>query len=181
MRFGIRELVLVATLLGILIASFTLVFLPQNAAIDRAKREIDHKMDLLEKLAAETDRNEALRERNEEIARRIGEIEDRLPSDKQVDSVIRQVSELAVRSGLNPPAMQNAKPVPAAQYWEQPLELKTGGTFRGFYDFLIELERMPRITRINSMKLDRARNEEGRMDVEFTLSIYFQNAGGPTP
>lgn len=181
MRFGIREIVLVATLLGILVASFTLVFLPQNAAIDRAKREIDHKMDLLEKLAAETDRNEALRERNEVIARRIAEVEDRLPSDKQVDAVIRQVSELAVRSGLNPPAMQNAKPVPAAQYWEQPLDLKTSGTFRGFYDFLIELERMPRITRINSMTLNRARNEEGRMDVEFTLSIYFQNAGGPTP
>ena len=177
MKFGLRELVLLAVLLAMPVASFFLVFQPQNAAIDRAQGEIEHKERLLDQLRVESSRNDDLRRANEEIQTRIADIEARLPSNKEVDRIIRQVSQVAIGAGLASPAMKNAKPVEAALYWEQPLELESQGDFKGFYRFLIELERLPRITRIPDMKLKRRPGENGRMDIDFTLSIYFQQDG----
>lgn len=181
MKFGLREVVLLIVLVAVPVASFFLVFKPQNDAIERAAAEIEHKQEMLNQLSQETSRNADLRAANERIVGRIGEIEDRLPSDKEVDRVIRQVSDLAVRAGLQSPALKNGKSVQAANYWERPLELTTQGSFKGFYEFLLMLERMPRITRIPSMKLVRSKSAEGQMDVTFTLSIYFQNDGGTEP
>ncbi|MBX3365489.1 MAG: type 4a pilus biogenesis protein PilO [Phycisphaeraceae bacterium] len=178
MKFGMREIVLLVVLLALPVASYLLVFKPQNESITRAKAEIGHKQEMLRQLSKETARNEDLRRANDIIQVRIAEVEDRLPSEKEVDRVIRQVSDLAVRAGLSAPAMQNLKQLQAAQYWEQPLEVKTSGTFKGYYEFLLSLERMPRITRIPDVKLVRSRGTDGMMDITFTLSIYYQNDGG---
>ena len=57
------------------------------------------------------------------------------------------------------------------------------GHFGGFYEFLLGLENLPRITRIHEMKLERVtdRNRRsddeatpGMMKAEFLLSIYYQ-------
>ena len=50
MKFGMRELVLLIVLLAIPVASLFLVFKPQNVAIERAKKEIEHKERTLDKL-----------------------------------------------------------------------------------------------------------------------------------
>lgn len=59
---------------------------------------------------------------------------------------------------------------------EQPLELTMEGGFRGFYEFLIRLEKLPRITRIPDMRIRRSDSVDGEMKAEFTLSIYFQDS-----
>ncbi|MCB9845818.1 MAG: type 4a pilus biogenesis protein PilO [Phycisphaeraceae bacterium] len=178
MRFGIRELILLAVLLAVPVSAYMLVFRPQNRAIERAKGEIAHREELLDKLREETARSEDLRRANDEIAQRIASVEARLPTDKEVDRIMRQVSDLAIQSGLASPAMQSEKPVAAALYFEQPLTMETSGSWDGFYRFLTELERLPRQTRIPAMTLERDSKNNGQMNVEFTLSIYFQDDGG---
>jgi hypothetical protein len=56
------------------------------------------------------------------------------------------------------------------------------GKFDGFYQFLLELEQLPRITRIHQMKMMRGDDlggpgsleSDGSMKVEFAVSIYFE-------
>lgn len=174
MRIGIRETFLLALLLALPLLSWWLVFRPQNAFISQAKREIEHKHQLLDKLRETTARNQDLQKENEKIQENIHAIEARLPSNKEVDAVIRQVSDLAVESGLEPPNIESDKPVAAASYMEQPLKMKITGNFNGFYEFLVKLEQLPRITRVPDMKITRATDVDGYMKAEFTLSIYFQ-------
>ncbi len=66
---------------------------------------------------------------------------------------------------------------------ELPLKVLMEGEFTGFYQFLLELEGLERITRIHKMTLKRAseissrgRKElpDGWIRAEFTLSIYFE-------
>lgn len=178
MRFGVREALLTAILLSVPLSSYWLVFRPQNREIDRAKGEIRHKEEMLAKLREETARNADLQKANEDISRSVTAIEARLPSGKEIDSVVRQVSDLAVQSGLAAPAMKSAKPVKAALYMEQPLEMQMEGNFHGFYEFLLKLEQLPRITRIPDMKIKRDDDQNGNLKAEFTLSIYFQEDGG---
>jgi Tfp pilus assembly protein PilO len=170
----LRELAMLVLLLMIPVASYFLVFVPQNTAIDEAKGEIRHKQEMLDQLQRETARNSSLAEANERIAEQISEIENRLPSDKEVDRVVRHVSKLAIQAGLEPPSVKSGKPISAALYMEQPLEMKTAGNFTGLYAFLQTLERLPRITRLPEMQIRRRPTDDGIVDVTFTLSIFFQ-------
>jgi type IV pilus assembly protein PilO len=174
MRLGTRELAVLALVLAIPVASYILVFSPQNRDIESAVMEISHKREMLDSLRAETARNDDLAHANEEIGRRIAEIESRLPGTKELDNIVRQISDVAVSSGLASPTLVSGKPIEAGTYWEQPLTVTTSGNFTGFYRFLQKLERLPRITRIPDFKLMRDPKTEGAVAIEFTLSIFFQ-------
>lgn len=172
MRIGPRELLLFLIVLLLPVAAYFGAIGPQNAKIERDKTELTLMRDLLDKLRAETARTSDLAAENERIEETVSSIEDRLPSGKEVDEIVRQVSVLAVESGLAPPELKSSKPLAAAHYREQPLELKTSGPWEGYYDFMLRLERLPRITRLSDMSVARAREGES-LEVEFTLSIYF--------
>ena len=177
MRFGIREFVLLGILLAMPLSSYWLVFRPQNQEIEQAEREIEHKRAMLEKLQVATSRNETLEGANQEIREGIEAIEARLPSDKEIDSIVREVSRLAVESGLEQPGMTSGDPIRGSLYWEQPINMTLKGNFDGFYEFLLALEQMPRITRIPDLEIIRSRDRDGHLEAEFTLSIYFEGEG----
>lgn len=175
MKLGPRESAVLALVLAIPIASYALVFAPQNKDIHSALLEMRHKQELLDSLRIETARNEDLAEANRGISDRIAEIEARLPGTKEVDNIVRQVSELAISSGLTPPTLASGKPIATGSYWEQPLTVTSTGNFTGYYRFLQKLERLPRITRIPDFDLKRDPKNDGIVAIEFTLSIFFQD------
>jgi len=177
MRFGIREFVLLGILLAMPLSSYWLVFRPQNQEIEQAEREIEHKRAMLEKLQVATSRSDTLEGANEEIRQGIQAIEARLPSGKEIGSIVREVSRLAVQSGLEQPGMTSGVPIRGSLYWEQPINMTLKGDFDGFYEFLLALEQMPRITRIPDMEIIRSRDRDGHLEAEFTLSIYFEGEG----
>jgi type IV pilus assembly protein PilO len=185
MKLGLRGALIVLIVIGMPVASYFLVFKPQNAAIKAARQEVEHKATLLSKLKEETARNADLAKTNEELQKTVKSIEARLPSGKEIDGLVRQVSDLAVAAGLQPPAMKSAKPVPAALYMEQPIDMEVEGSFVGFFTFLAQVEKLPRITRIHDMKISGLAREDVELKAEFTLSIYFQDekqvASGATP
>lgn len=174
MRFGIREFVLLAILLAMPLSSYWLVFRPQNQEIEQAEREIEHKRAMLEKLQSATSRSETLEDANAEIASGIEAIEERLPSGKEIGTIVREVSRLALESGLEQPGMTSGVPVKGSLYWEQPITMTLKGDFGGFYDFLLAIEQMPRITRIPTMEVIRSKDHDGHLEATFTLSIYFE-------
>ncbi len=177
MRFGFRELIFLLVLLAMPVSSYWFVFRPQNEEIEAAKKEIEHKELLLEKLAAATQQSADLARANNETADAIALVESRLPSTKEVEVILEQVAELARKSRLELPKVKAGKPVAAARYMEQPLEMTMRGDFDDFYEFLLKLERLDRITRILDLRLERLDNENGSMVANFTLSIYFEPEG----
>jgi len=175
MNNGIRMLLVLLILIGLPVASYVMVFRPFNREIESDKSQIAHQESLLVRLQEETSRNDDLIRANKDVERTVRIIEARLPSNKEVDAIVRQVSDLAVECGLAPPGIKASKPVPAAMYMEQPLELETQGTYVGFVTFLSRLETLPRITRIHDMKITGNPKENIELKAEFTLSIYFQD------
>ncbi|MCA9299213.1 MAG: type 4a pilus biogenesis protein PilO [Phycisphaerales bacterium] len=178
MRFGMREAVLFLIVLALPVASWLFVFGPQNKKIDAELAEISHKSQRLDQARAETARNDELRNRIEDAKEAISGVEAKLPSNKEVDEIVRQVSDLAVTAGLAPPEMTTSSPIKAALYMEQPIEIETRGSFRQYYDFLIGLEQLPRITRVPNFSLQRNAKANGVMNVKFTLSIFFLDEEG---
>ncbi len=174
MRFGWREFVFLFVLVAMPVSSYWFVFRPQNEEIQTAKKEIEHKELMLERLSAATAQRSSLSEENDRIAAAIDLVEGRLPDGKEVDVILEQVSELARKSRLQLPKVKTQKPVAAARYMEQPLEMEMRGDFDAFYSFLLRLEKLDRITRMLDLEIERVDKEDGYMTAKFMLSIYFQ-------
>jgi type IV pilus assembly protein PilO len=175
MKLGTKPLMVFMIVIGMPVASYVLLFKPLNSAIKTASENVEHREALLVKLQEETARNSDLERANEEIERSVKFIESRLPSGKDIDDLVRQVSDYAVSSGLKPPAMRAGKPVPAALYMEQPIEMEVIGSYLAFSTFIAHVEKLPRIVRIHDLKLSGQTKDENELKAEFTLSIYFQD------
>jgi len=166
---------LIAAVVGMPIASYFFVFKPLNNEIQTQKLEVEHKEQLLVKLQEETARNADLERSNAEIQNSIKVIEARLPSSKEVDDVVRKVSDLAETYNLQAPAMKTLRPIQTALYMEQPIEIEVSGDFLGFFTFLASVEKLPRITRVHDLKISGNPKDGVELKAEFTLSIYFQD------
>ncbi len=183
MRFGFRELIFLVVLLAVPVASWWYVFKPRNAEIQQAHREIEIKQAKLNKLREVAKRIDDIGLAIEQGREAVELVEAKLPNREQVEDILENVWQLAKRNRLILKSVESEKPVPAALYMEQPLKMVVTGRFDGFYQFLLELENLSRITRVPRMKLERLGNSGGRdeieldsglMTAEFTLSIYFE-------
>ncbi|MGD9690599.1 MAG: type 4a pilus biogenesis protein PilO [Phycisphaerales bacterium] len=189
MGMGIRQFMFLVLLLAVPIASYFMVFKPQNDEINRAKTEIELKQAMLEKLRAATAATADLEQANAEIAKSIDAVESKLPSNKELDNVLREVAAISEKCGLKVPKFKKVdKNIPSGgQAREQPLDLEVTGDFDGFYRFMQDLEKIPRITKIPDMKVARsdakgAAKVEGDGDIKavFTLTVYYQDAPAPS-
>jgi type IV pilus assembly protein PilO len=183
MNSMMRQVLLIAVLLAMPVGSYFLVFKPQNIEIDKAKKEIEHKEAMLAKLREATSQAENLSKANDEVRKSIDSIRSRLPSTKEMDNVLRQVSGLAGKNGLKVPVFKKMEMNhPAGLAMEQPIDLELVGDFDGLYEFLLELEQLPRITRITDLAIDRSTKTDGEMKAKLTLSIYYEgDSGALTP
>lgn len=179
MRFGIREFIFLLVLLAVPALSMLYVFKPRNADINQAKQEVAIKKAQLSKLDEVSARIEDLGLAIEKGRDSIEKIERKLPSQQGVDEILQQVWEIAASSGLVVKSFKSEKPIAAALYMEQPLSINMEGQFDGFYQFLLELENLPRITRMRDLTLARQQGRSSddslpEMKAEFTLSIYYE-------
>lgn len=174
-NMGLLGVGVLLSVVGLPVASYFMVFSPTNKEITRAKEEVAHMESLLAKLQEEAAKKTDFERANQQLEEGIKIIEERLPSNQEVDSVVRQVSNLAVESGLEPPTIKSNRAVPAGLYMEQPLEMQTTGSFVGFHTFLTRLEKLPRVTRIHDFELQGTPVSGQELEASFTLSIYFQD------
>ncbi|MDI9403128.1 MAG: type 4a pilus biogenesis protein PilO [Limnohabitans sp.] len=186
---GVRDLAFFAVLVAIPIASYFFVFAPRNNEIAKARSEISAKRTRLADLSRLTAR---IGDLGREIATREEELEklnQKLPDREGVDRILEQVTQIAQKSNLAVRSVTGGKAVPAGLAMELPLKTVIEGNFEGFYQFLLDVESLPRITRMHAMKIsklgmgprDDPKDAMGdAMRAEFTLSIYF-NGTEPEP
>lgn len=177
MRIGLRELIFFLLLLGMPVAAWFYVYKPHNEQIAQARQEIRNKQQKLHELEQATMRIDDLGEEIDKLTEVIKQFELRLPEEKEVEVVLKEVWETASQRGLNPRSVRTDKPIKSDRYTELPIKMIIVGDFDGFYEFMLDVERMSRITRIPEMKLKKLATAEGEMEATFTLSIFFEPAG----
>ena len=180
MRFGIRELIFMIVLLAVPLASYMYVFKPRNEEIRQARQEVEVKQARLNRLREVSSRIDDVESaiRQGEIA--IDVIESKLPSKQDVEVILEDIWKITKKHRLAVKSIKNEKQLSSATYKEQPLRVTIEGSFTGFYEFLLELEKLDRITRVHHLKIMRmsagrggSSAARGAIKAEFTLSIYF--------
>jgi len=177
MRFGFREFIFLVVLLAVPAVSLFYVFQPRNREIRQALDEMQVKQARLDRLDEVTSKIEDIGLAILEGRESIGFIEAKLPSEKDVEGILEEVWAIT--------SVKTNDSKPAALYRELPLEMMVEGDFDGFYQFLLQLENLPRITRVHKLRLQRTssntrfnqqKTTPGSMKADFTLSIYFESA-----
>ncbi len=174
MQFGLREATFVLLLLAMPVAAYFFVFQPRSTQIAEARGEISSKQAKLKELEAATKSIEDLGDEIDELRQAIELFEQKLPAQRDVEVVLRDVWRLAAENDLTPKSVRTDKIVASAHYAELPIKMTIIGDFSGFYTFLQELEKLPRITRTPSMKLKKLDKQEGEMQADMVLSIFFE-------
>lgn len=198
MKFGIRELVFVLLLMGLAIGSYWWPWsqpryglkttYQQTQAMARENDQRQAKLDQLEQaLKTVADLGQEI----DELSATIEVFEQKLPAAREENVILKQVWELAAKHRLTPKSVRTDKPVVSANYTELPIRMVIIGDFDGFYSFLLDLEKLRRITQLRTMTI-RKFNEsnsrsndqqpDGQMQADVVLSIFFepQSAGGPS-
>ncbi len=128
----------------------------------------------LEDLASATAGVDDLNRKVNALQQAVDFFSSKLPAQREIDSILAEVTKRAEANSLQTTTFRPLKGEYFASYSEQPIEMTITGDFNGFYAFLLELERLPRLTRLMQMHLSRINDRDGEMTAKVTLSIFFE-------
>lgn len=174
MKLGLRELVFVVAMLGLLGASYFVVFTKQDAK-RRAKVELrDGKLKALDDMERASASVKDVDHKIRELQKAVDYFESRLPQAKEMDKVLKEIWPLVDANGLKTQTVRTPKSQRLGGCSEQTVELELSGDFTGFYEFMLKLEQLPRLTRVTRMNLTKITDKDGEMRAALTMSIFFE-------
>ena len=177
MKFGMRELLFLAVMIGTVTASF---FSLKRSMVRREamQAETNNWKSQLAALNKPGEDNVDWNKKISELKEAIKYLEGKLPAEKEIDVILTQVENMVKANALEKKTVKPLKIDRTANYNELPIEMSLSGDFNGFYAFLQQLEKMPRITRVTNMSLTKITDRDGAMQARITLSIFFEPDGG---
>lgn len=174
MRLGPREILFLLLLLAMPVAAYRFVFEPRNDQIHRARAQIAEKRQKLHKLHEAAARMQDVGQEIERMTQAVQLFEQKLPSRREEEVILKEVWETASRHGLVPRSIRTENAVTASHYAEIPLKMVITGDFDGFYSFMLDLEKMRRVTRLPQLRLEKKPDAgEGEVVAELVLNIFY--------
>lgn len=178
MRLGIKELIFVVLMGGLLACAWLFVFKPDAAKVASLDADTVKKRRALAELRSNTAGIQDLEKKIDELQEAINFFESKLPKEKELDKILESVTTKAKEHNLHTKTFKTGKIENSAGYSEQPIQMTLQGEFKnGFYAFLLDLEKLSRITRVSQMKLEKMTSKDGEMTANLTLSIFFEREG----
>jgi Tfp pilus assembly protein PilO len=178
----LRQIAFFAVLMAVPLGAWAFVFRPRNAEIAMARADVDLRLIQLEELREVETINEDLEQTLEQLNSALMDLRARIPDAAGIEDILRRIAEITQENQLVVRSFKREKTVESAHYVEMPLKTVIEGSFEGIHRFLVDLERMPRITRILDMKIEnpnigkmtRGNDQiaEGDVRAEMTITIY---------
>lgn len=164
--------ILPAVILSVII--IILFILPKQKEIQELNTKIDAQNNEIAASEAKVAKLDILKKENERLVNRINELKEQLPEEKEISSLLKQVSDLGIASGLNIKAWRPGQKTthPSGIVYEIPVSVEVEGTYHNLGYFLSSLTRLNRIVNISNMKLANPKLVKG----ENLLSASFKAA-----
>ncbi|MCK4752955.1 MAG: type 4a pilus biogenesis protein PilO [Planctomycetes bacterium] len=178
MKTGLRKVIFFVILIGIAWIAYQYMIKPANKSLAEQKKRCSVKMAKLAEFEKATAAAEDLNRQLEQLQEAIGFFESKLPPKTQIHEVLKQVTLIAQKHGLEPKTIRTLTKKNNSGYIEQPLKMELIGNFNSFYSFLLELEKLPRIMKIRDLDLKKQDGSEGQITADFVVSVFLQNVVG---
>ncbi|MHC5061231.1 MAG: type IV pilus inner membrane component PilO [Planctomycetota bacterium] len=175
MTSGLRKAVFFILLAGLACVAYVYMIKPANESLVQEKGNVEKKLAKLQELERATATAEDLNAQLKKMEQAIEYFESKLPPTSQTHTVLENVTVIAQKRGLIPKTIRALKRTRNRGYVEQPLKMELHGDFKSYYSFLLDLEKLERITKIRELSLKKKLKHEGQIEATFIISIFFQD------
>jgi len=175
MTGGLKKIMFFILTIALAYVAFAYMIRPANLDLINQKEKVQQKAAKLDELEKATLTADDLNKQLERVEQAIKAFENKLPPKSEIHTVLQNVTLIAQKNGLTPKTFRALKRKESNGYVEQPLKIELNGNFNSYYSFLLELERMDRITKIKELSLKKNTRHEGQTSASFIMSIFFQD------
>jgi type IV pilus assembly protein PilO len=149
-----------------------LVLIPKGKEVDSLTEEIKKQEKEIAKSQSMVARLDDLKEENNKLKERLLLLQEKLPEEGEISSLLKQVSDLGVESGLRiiswrPSARRRH---PSGIVYEVPVSVTFSGSYHMLGNFFASLTRLDRIVNINNISLGISRVRDEGMILNITFS-----------
>ncbi len=147
---------------------FWFFYLPKRALIAGLQNELTKLENEIGINRTKADKLDQLKRENAELDRQLAEKKLQLPPEAEVASLLKQISDLGVRGGLDfklwrpSPKKEN----PSGLYSEIPVDVEIGGGYHITAQFFDSVSKIPRIVNITNIRMGNPRIEKGRLIIQ---------------
>lgn len=169
--------VIIAALPSIILVTVAvfLIFLPKNKEIEALKVK---STDLAKKIQTSEEKIKKLDElikENEMLKRELARLKEQLPEEREVSALLKQISELSLKSGLKvllwKPGARSTDP--QGLYIEIPVDVEVLAEYHRLGEFFSHISRLPRLVNISDINLKSKPGEaQGHINAKFTARTF---------
>ncbi|MCX7794043.1 MAG: type 4a pilus biogenesis protein PilO [Thermodesulfovibrionales bacterium] len=159
----------------ILILAFILLVNPKLKVINRLEADINKQRTEIADKRAKAERLDILIKENELLKKRLAELLEQLPEEKEVSGLLREVSQFGQNAGLEITLWKPAekKTHPSNIVYEIPVTIEAVGSFNNFGSFLNRVAFMKRIVNVPDMKMTfQKQKEEAELKIAFRVVTF---------
>jgi type IV pilus assembly protein PilO len=169
---GYQKVVLAAIPVIALLAAFAyFVYIPKNTEIAALQEEIAQISNEIAVNQAKVRRLEELKRENVELAKQLARLKEQLPPESEVATLLKQVSDLGIKTGLDFKLWKPSDRRPGASglYTEIPVEVEVAGNYHAVAAFFDRIGKLPRIVNVSGLKMANSKLEKDRLMIQTTF------------
>lgn len=148
------------------------VFIPKSDEIAKIEREISNLNEEINVHRVKVRRLDELKRENRALQRQLEEQKEQLPSEAEIEILLRQVSELGGRSGLD---FKLWRPGPrkvndSGLYMEIPVSVEVAGGYHSVGVFFDKISKLKRIINVSNIRMASPEMKSDRIEIQTHFS-----------
>lgn len=172
----VKVIITFAPAILIIILALFIFILPKNKEIKALDVKISAQENEIAKNQAKAAKLSELMKENENLKKRLSELKLQLPEEKEVSTLLKQVSDLCIQAGMKIALWrpQQKRNHPSGIVYEIPVNVEVVGNYHSLGYFFSSLTKLSRIVNISDIKLGNPKTERGiaEIKVNFTATTF---------
>jgi type IV pilus assembly protein PilO len=168
-------------LAAILALGYFLVISPKQMERDALTARLQDLQAQVTKGQADEANIRQVRIQAEALSKRLDAAKERLPTERELPRLYRQITDLAAQSEVQVALFQVKKPEDRSVYQEIPITFNAEAPYHKVGTFFERLGRLPRVVTLEDFRLLQNDKPTGSVRAELTLSTYVLRADTPPP
>jgi len=153
-----------------------LIVMPKTKEIKKLNTEISAQVAEISDKKGKAEKLDILKIENAKLKKRLDELKEQLPEEKEVSSLLKQISEVAAKSEMDIQSWrpEQKKGHPSGIVEEIPFSVSLTGTYHNLGYFFSNMTRLNRIVNFSDIKLSvtQSKRDEAMMSISFKASTF---------
>ncbi len=169
---AVRVILIILPIIIIVPAFYFFVYSPKTKTVERLEKDVSKLNNEINVSSIKVAQLDELKKKNLMLQSKLKELKEQLPEEREVSSLLKEVSDLGAKSGLGillwKPSERRADP--SGLYEEIPVKVEVTGGYHELGVFFSHISKLPRIVNISAIKMGNVKVEKGAPVIQSTFT-----------